>query len=164
MTWHRRRGAASQRNVGSVSTEAAGTAPRDEGPDVLVPPTVVDKMRELDAGAAAAVARTILRIPSARGEPIPLHVPGDPPGTVYWALDPGTSGAPVVIYREALPSEEGKWRVTALMDPAAYRAYSNGLADDTVVQGVAAIVAAGTVSANASASAKVNRTSRTLGG
>jgi hypothetical protein len=67
---------------------------------------------------------------------------------VYWALDPGTSGAPVVIYREALPSEEGKWRVTALMDKAPYRAYSNGLADDTVVQGVAAIVAAGTVSAN----------------
>ena len=164
MTWHRRRRAASQHNLGSMSTEAAGTAPRDEGPDVLVPPTVVDKMRELDAGAAAAVARTILRIPSARGVPIPLHVPGDPPGTVYWALDPGTSGAPVVIYREALPSEEGKWRVTALMDPAAYRAYSNGLADDTVVQGVAAIVAAGTVSANASASAEVNRTSRTLGG
>jgi hypothetical protein len=137
-----------------MSTEAAGTAPRNEESDVLVPPTVVDKMRELDAAAAAAVARTILRIPSARGEPIPLHVPGDPPGTVYWALDPGTSGAPVVIYRKSLPSEEGKWRVTALMDPAAYRAYSNGLADDTVVQGVAAAVAAGTVSANEYTSAK----------
>jgi hypothetical protein len=154
MTWHRRRRAATRHNLGSVSTEAAGTAPRDEGPDVLVPPTVVDKMRELDASAATAVARTILRIPSARGELIPLHVPGDPPGTVYWALDPGTSGAPVVIYRQALPSEEGKWRVTALMDPAAYRAYSNGLADDTVVQGVAAAVAAGTVSANEYTSAK----------
>jgi hypothetical protein len=113
-----------------------------------VPPTVVSKMRELDASAAASVARTILRIPSASGVPIPLNVPGDPPGTVYWALDPGTSGAPVVIYRESLPGEEGKWRVTALMDPAAYRAYSNGLAEDTVVQGVAAIVAAGTISAN----------------
>ena len=146
-------------NLGSVSTEAADTARRDEDSDVLVPQTVVDKMRELDASAAAAVARTILRIPSASGEPIPLDVPGDPPGTVYRALDPGTSGAPVVIYREALPGEEGKWRVTALMDPAAYRAYSNGLADDTVVQGVAAIVAAGAISASEYTSAKVNQTS-----
>jgi hypothetical protein len=150
---------AGRHNLGSVSTEAGDTARRDEGSDVLVPQTVVDKMRELDASAAAAVARTILRIPSASGEPIPLDVPGDPPGTVYRALDPGTSGAPVVIYREALPGEEGKWRVTALMDPAAYRAYSNGLADDTVVQGVAAIVAAGTISASEYTSAKVNRTS-----
>jgi hypothetical protein len=142
-----------------VSTKAADTARRDEDSEVLVPQTVVDKMRELDASAAAAVARTILRIPSASGEPIPLDVPGDPPGTVYRALDPGTSGAPVVIYREALPGEEGKWRVTALMDPAAYRAYSNGLADDTVVQGVAAIVAAGTISASEYTSAKVNQTS-----
>jgi len=146
--------AASQHNLGTVSTEAAYTAHGDEESEVLVPPTVVDKMRELDPSAAAAVARTIMRIPNARGEPIPLHVPGDPPGTVYWALDPGTSGAPVVIYRESLPSEEGKWRVTALMDPAAYRAYSNGLADDTVVQGVAAIVAAGSMSASEHTSAK----------
>ena len=150
---------AGRHNLGSVSTEAADTARRDEDSDVLVPQTVVDKMRELDASAAAAVARTILRIPSASGEPIPLDVPGDPPGTVYWALDPGTSGAPVVIYRESLPGEGGKWRVTALMDPAAYRAYSNGLADDTVVQGVAAIVAAGTISASEYTSAKVNQTS-----
>jgi hypothetical protein len=150
---------AGRHNLGSVSTEAADTARRDEDSDVLVPQTVVDKMRELDASAAAAVARTILRIPSASGEPIPLDVPGDPPGTVYRALDPGTSGAPVVIYREALPGEEGKWRVTALMDPAAYRAYSNGLADDTVVQGVAAIVAAGAISASEYTSAKVNQTS-----
>jgi len=137
-----------------VSTEAADTAPRDEESEVLVPQTVVDKMRELPSPAAAAVARTILRIPSARGEPIPLNVPGDPPGTVYWALDPGASGAPVVIYRKALPSEEGKWRVTALMDPAAYRAYGNGLADETVVQGVAAIVAAGAIAANEYTSTK----------
>jgi hypothetical protein len=120
---------------------------------------VVDKMRELDASAAAAVARTILRIPHASGAPIPLDVPGDPPGTVYWALDPGTSGAPVVIYRESQPGEGGKWRVAALMDPAAYRAYSNGLAEDTLVRGVAAIVAAGTISASEYTSAKVNRTS-----
>jgi hypothetical protein len=148
---------AGRHNLGSVSTEAADTARRDEDSDVLVPQTVVDKMRELDA--SAAVARTILRIPHASGVPIPLDVPGDPPGTVYWALDPGTSGAPVVIYREALPGEEGKWRVTALMDPAAYRAYSNGLAEDTLVRGVAAIVAAGTISASEYTSAKVNRTS-----
>ena len=150
---------AGRHNLGSVSTEAADTAPRDEDSEVLVPQTVVDKMRELDASAAAAVARTILRIPHASGVPIPLDVPGDPPGTVYWALDPGTSGAPVVIYRESQPGEGGKWRVAALMDPAAYRAYSNGLAEDTLVRGVAAIVAAGTISASEYTSAKVNRTS-----
>ena len=150
---------AGRHNLGSVSTETADTAPRDDDSEVLVPQTVVDKMRELDAGAAAAAARTILRIPHASGVPIPLDVPGDPPGTVYWALDPGTSGAPVVIYRESLPGEGGKWRVAALMDPAAYRAYSNGLAEDALVRGVAAIVAAGTVSASEYTSAKVNRTS-----
>jgi hypothetical protein len=139
---------AGRHNLGRVSTEAADTAPRDEDSEVLVPQTVVDKMRELDASAAAVVARTILRIPHASGVPIPLDVPGDPPGTVYWALDPGTSGAPVVIYRESLPGEGGRWRVAALMDPAAYRAYSNGLAEDTLVRGVAAIVAAGTISAS----------------
>ena len=150
---------AGRHNLGSVSTEAADTAPGDEDSEVLVPQTVVDKMRELDASAAAAVARTILRIPHASGVPIPLDVPGDPPGTVYWALDPGTSGAPVVIYRESQPGEGGKWRVAALMDPAAYRAYSDGLAEDALVRGVAAIVAAGTVSASEYTSAKVNRTS-----
>jgi hypothetical protein len=137
-----------------VSAEAAGTAARDESSDVVVPPTVVSKMRELSAAAAAAVARTIVRIPSASGVPIPLDVPGDPPGTVYRALDPGTSGAPVVIYRESLPGEAGRWRVTALMGAGAYRAYSNGLADEPVVQGVAAIVAASTISANEYPSAK----------
>ena len=159
MIWHHRHQPASQHNLGTVSTEAADTAPRDEDSEVLVPQTVLDKMRELDASAAAAVARTILRIPHACGVPIPLDVPGDPPGTVYWALDPGTSGAPVVIYRESQPGEGGKWRVAALMDPAAYRAYSNGLAEDALVRGVAAIVAAGTVSASEYTSAKVNRTS-----
>ena len=159
MTWAPSTPGAGRHNLGDVSTEAADTAPRDEDSEVLVPQTVLDKMRELDASAAAAVARTILRIPHASGVPIPLDVPGDPPGTVYWALDPGTSGAPVVIYRESQPGEGGKWRVAALMDPGAYRAYSNGLAEDTLVRGVAAIVAAGTISASEHTSAKVNRTS-----
>ena len=131
-----------------MSTAAAGAGPADQGSDVLVAQVVVDKMRELDPGAAAAVARAILRIPDAAGVPIPLNVPGDPAGTVYRALRPDADGAPVVIYREALPGEDGRWRVTTLMDPAAYRAYSNGLADDPVVQGVATIVAEGTVTAS----------------
>ncbi|HKA94945.1 MAG TPA: hypothetical protein VKD66_01665 [Streptosporangiaceae bacterium] len=135
-----------------MSTAAAGAGPADQGSDVLVAQVVVDKMRELDPGAAAAVARAILRIPDAAGAPIPLNVPGDPPGTVYRALSPDADGAPVVIYREALPGEDGRWRVTTLMDPAAYRAYSNGLADDPVVQGVATIVAEGTVTASEHAS------------
>lgn len=135
-----------------MSTEAAGAGSSDQGSDVLVAQVVVDRMHQLEPGVAAAVARTILRIPDAAGVPIPLNVPGDPPGTVYWALSPDTGGAPVVIYRKALPGEDGRWRVTTLMDPAAYRAYSNGLADDPVVQGVATIVAEGTVSASEHAS------------
>ena len=135
-----------------MSTEAAGAGPREQDADVLVAQVVVDKMHQLDPGVAAAVARTILRVPDAAGVPIPLNVPGDPAGTVYWALSPGTDGAPVVIYRKALPGEDGSWRVTTLMDPAAYRAYSNGLANDPVVQGVATIVAEGTVTASEHAS------------
>ena len=135
-----------------MSTEAAGAGPKDQGADVLVGQAVVDKMHQLDPRVAAAVARAILRIPDAAGVPIPLNVPGDPPGTVYWALSADTDGAPVVIYRKALPGEDGRWRATTLMDPAAYRAYSNGLADDPVVQGVAAIVAEGTIPASGHAS------------
>jgi len=131
-----------------VSTEAADAGSREQDADVLVAQIVVDKMHQLDRGVAAAVARTILRVPDAAGVPIPLNVPGDPAGTVYWALSPGTGGAPVVIYRKVLPGEDGRWRVTTLMDPAAYRAYSNGLANDPVVQGVATIVAEGTVTAS----------------
>jgi hypothetical protein len=101
-------------------------------------------MRELPDRAASEVARTILRIPAAQGEPIRLNVPGDPPGTRYWALIPGYKRAPVVIYRESLPGEEGRWLVTALMDQMAYFQYSrHGLADSNVVQGVATAVAVG---------------------
>ena len=139
---------ASQHNLGSVSTEAAGGARRPEDSDVLVAETVLRRMRELsatDARAAHNVADTILDIPHTRGQPVRLTVPGDPPGTRYWAQIPSDRHAPVVIYRESLPGEEGRWLVTALMDQDAYVAYRDGLADNVVVQGVAAAVAAGTV-------------------
>jgi hypothetical protein len=62
-------------------------------------------------------------------------------------VDPGAH-APVVIYRAALDDEEGDWLVTTLMDRDAFGHYSRGLADDTVVQGVAAAVVQGTISAS----------------
>ena len=145
MTWARRgHPPAEPHTLRSVSTEPAGTSPRDEDSDVRVPDTVLTKMRELPDRAASQVDRTILSIPAAEGEPIRLNVPGDPPGTRYWALIPGYELAPVVIYRRSLPSEEGRWLVTALMDQRAYFEYSHhGLADSNVVQGVATAVAVG---------------------
>jgi hypothetical protein len=125
-----------------MTTEAADATPEDAAADVLVPETVIGKMRdELLPSTAKAVAQAIMRIPKAQGTVITLNVPGDPEGIQYRALLPPGSETPAVIYRDALPGETGKWRVTALMDRDAYVAYSKGLADDAVVQGVAAAVA-----------------------
>jgi hypothetical protein len=129
-----------------MSAEAAGTPPADENPDVLVAEPVIARLHGLASGDAAAVARAILQLPRGRSEPIRLSVPGDPPGTVYFALiPPGSREAPVVIYRESLRDESGKWLVTALMDRDAYSQYTHGLADNEFVQGLARVVAAGTM-------------------
>src|SRR6202042_3897737 len=103
-------------NLGSMSAEAEGSPPADENPDVLVADPVIARLDDLPRDDAAAVARAILHLPRGRSEPIRLNVPGDPPGIVYFALVPGSREAPVAIYRESLPAEQGKWRVTALMD------------------------------------------------
>jgi hypothetical protein len=135
-----------QHSLGSVSTGATETAPGGEESGVRVSQPVLDKMRRLDTRQSALVAKAILAIPE-DGKPIPLNVPGDPPGTTYYGIDPGAR-VPAVIYRAALPDEEGRWLVTALMDRQAFRMYSSGLSDNTVVQGVAGVVAAGTISAS----------------
>jgi hypothetical protein len=132
-----------------MSTEAVAGAHQDEDPDVLVSDTVLGRIRALSASERVPVARAILRIRGDGGEPISLAVPGDPPGTQYQALVPDSEKAPVIIYRRSLPGEKGRWLVTALMDQDAYREYSHGLAKNAVVQGVATIVAAATVTATA---------------
>lgn len=145
---HRGRQDARQHNLGTMSAEAAGTPPAEKNPDVLVADPVIDRLDRMDSDDAAVVARAILQLPRGRSEPIWLNVPGDPPGTVYFALIPaGSRHAPVAIYREQR-GRPGKWLVTALMDQGAYYQYRNGLADDTFVQGLARAVAAGTASTN----------------
>jgi hypothetical protein len=125
---------------------AVGTRP-DDDQGIRVAKGVVDKLRELDRSISSDIAHAIQSIPDTHARRILLKVPGDPPDTPYWALELRRAEAPVIIYRAALPDENGGWLVTALMDRHAYRRYSGGLEGNTVVQGVAAVVAAGTISA-----------------
>jgi hypothetical protein len=143
------RSTASQRNLGGMSADAADAPSTGSGSTVLVSQAVLDKMRdELPPATARAVAQAIVQIPQRQGVPMRLKVPGDPPGTQYYALLARGAPAPVVIYREALPGENGGWVVTALMNHDSYDQYRHGLADDPTVQGVAAaIAAAGTIPA-----------------
>ena len=126
-----------------VSTAAAETASEVSGVQVAQP--VLRKLRSMERQVAAAVTRTILRIPQDTGKPIRLDVPDDPPGREYLALLPDLQEAPAVIYRRENPG----WLVTALMDRDKYRAYrqaeQKGLLDDPVVRfaATAALVAAG---------------------
>jgi hypothetical protein len=145
MIGRRGREAAGEHNLRRVSMGASSVEAQDPG--VLVSPTVTERMRDLLPQDAAAVARAILKVPQRQSERIRLYVPGDPPGTEYFALMPASPQAPVVIYRGHLPGESGKWLVTALMDRDSYRQYRH-VADNAVVQGVAAVVAAGTVVAS----------------
>ncbi len=134
-------------SLGVVTAEQA--EPQDE---VLVSPDVIAKMRTLPRTVAAAVADTILRIPSSSGHPFRFEVPGDPPDTKYQALAPKMEQAPAVIYRATMGDEHGRWLVTALLDRAAYNAYTGRLADNSFVQGLASAVAVGgTISATGDA-------------
>ena len=132
--------------LGTMTADPAGAARESEAHGVLMAEAVLQRMRRvLPNDQAASGAQAILEIPSTQAVPIRLEVPGDPPGTQYWALTPGLRTAPVVIYRKKLRAENGEWLVTTLMDRDAYREYSGGLADNSVVQGVASIVAAGRI-------------------
>lgn len=127
-----------------MSAEAADTATNGPASGVLVSQAVLNKMQDLPGAVARAVAEAIVQIPVVAHVPIRLDVPGDPPGTQYFALSPRGTPRPVVIYRESLPDESGRWLVTALMDQDAYDKYWRGLSDDVVVRGIASAVAAGT--------------------
>jgi hypothetical protein len=124
---------------------AEDAAPEAGRTDVLVSQIVIDRLSGEPPEVASAVASAILRIEPGTGRAIRLNVPGDPPGTRYWAVIPAHRQAPAVIYRETLPGEKGRVLVTALMDRDAFIEYVKGLEDNAVVQGVAAIVAAGTI-------------------
>jgi hypothetical protein len=130
-----------------MSAGAADVTPTASS-GVLVSHAVLDKMQDLPHAVARSVAEAIVQIPVERRVPIRLDVPGDPPGTRYFALIPRGDPRPVVIYREALRGENGRWLVTALMDQDAYDKYRHGLADDVMVQALAGAVAAGTVTSS----------------
>ncbi len=130
-----------------VHRESGREADPAPGSGVMVPDSVTSAIGELPAAQAENVARTILRIPAAPAQPIPLPVPGDPPGTAYWATEPADGVAPVVLYRATLPGEDGHFLVVALMDREAFRRYRS-VADEPLVQAVAASVAAATAALN----------------
>ena len=129
--------------------DPADAVPEAGHSDILVSQIVLDRLSHERGEIAVAVASAIIGIKAGTGRSIRLNVPGDPPGTPYWAVVPSHKDAPAVIYRTALPGEKGRLLVTALMDRQAYSEYVGGLEDNAVVQGVAAFVAAGTLSATA---------------
>jgi hypothetical protein len=120
----------------SMATAQAGSA--GLGQDVLVAREVLDEMHQLEPAIAEDVARAIQSIDAVQGEPIPLTVPGVPPGTEHFAIVPASEDAPVVIYRTMTENEPGRYRVTSLMDRAAYDAYrkavKSGLLDDETLK------------------------------
>jgi len=99
---------------------------------------VLDEMHQLEPAIAEDVARAIQSIDAVQGEPIPLTVPGVPPGTEHFAIVPASEDAPVVIYRTMTENEPGRYRVTSLMDRSAYDAYrkavKSGLLDDETLK------------------------------
>ena len=120
----------------SMATAQAGSA--GLGQDVLVAREVLDEMHQLEPAIAEDVARAIQSIDAVQGEPIPLTVPGVPPGTEHFAIVPASEDAPVVIYRTMTENEPGRYRVTSLMDRSAYDAYrkavKSGLLDDETLK------------------------------
>jgi hypothetical protein len=120
----------------SMATAEAGSAGLAQ--DVLVAREVLDEMHQLEPAIAEDVARAIQSIDAVRGEPIPLTVPGVPPGSEHFAIVPASEDAPVVIYRTMTENEPGRYRVTSLMDRAAYDAYrkavKSGLLDDETLK------------------------------
>jgi hypothetical protein len=147
ITGRRGQPAGREHTLGTVSA-AMAEPPAGDATQVRVSESVLRRLDELPRAEAAAVARVILNVPFPDAEPAEFDVPGDPPDTIYWAARPSALSAPVVIYRRALPGEQGKWLVAALIRPDAYRTYSLRPAADPLVKDVAAIVAAGTISAS----------------
>jgi hypothetical protein len=107
--------------VGSMSR-----VQRSAHSDVIVAPDVAKEFKQLyqsNRRAADATQEAMADIPHRR-EPIELHVPGDDPGTRYYAAVPDDTFAPVPIYRRARDDEEGAdWAVVVLFPGVAYQRY-----------------------------------------
>lgn len=126
---------------------ASADSPPASGIRVTRP--VMDELWKIaDPGEGAALRRYINSIPQAVGTPV--DIPGAPPGTQYLAIVPEESELPVIVYRPALPDEQGEWLVTALLPRETYQQQKQAekrglLQNDTVRAGIlaAALAAAG---------------------
>jgi hypothetical protein len=104
-------------------------------------------MRATDPRMAKMVDVAIRSIPSERGEPVRIDVPGLPPDREYRAIVPDTRSAPVVIYRRLRPDDsvDGDWLVTTLIDRDEYeeylRAERRGIVDNPAVRHITGSVA-----------------------
>src|SRR5690348_6920548 len=70
----------------------------------------------------SAVVQAIRRIGHETGVILRITTPG-PPGIPYLAMVPANADAPVVIYRELQPYEEGEYLVTAIVNRKIFDAY-----------------------------------------
>jgi hypothetical protein len=112
---------------------------------VVVADTVLAAMRGLPTAEARVVARAVLKVPAADVNDIGLVVPGDPEGTQYHGVYSDDAG-PVVLFRDALPGEDGRFVVAALMPRDALERWLPVAGDETA-RAVAGSVAALTVAA-----------------
>lgn len=119
-------------------------------PRIAVAQPVIQKIKALRADQAAAVQAAIRTIGIEPGEPVDL--PTARPGTPYQAQRPSLPEAPLLIYRQAQPGEQGDWLVVSLMTPDEWRQQkadeqSGALRDPAIREEirVAAGVAASTV-------------------
>ena len=113
---------------------------RPENQSILLSKVFTDNLERLSAERQRHIATAVARILTEPGIPVPLTVPGDPPGTQYYAIVPHGDLTPVPIYRDTLDGEDGRYLVTTLMDRQSFNYYLRNGADP-VVRGVAASVA-----------------------
>ncbi len=88
-------------------------------PRIAVVQPVIQAIDTLRADQAAAVRTAIRAIGIEPGEPVDL--PTAPAGYPYQAQRPPLATAPVLIYRESRPDEQGDWLVVSLMTPEEFR-------------------------------------------
>ena len=133
-------------------------------PRIAVVRPVMDGINALPADQANAVRAAIRTIGIERGEPIDL--PTAPDGFPYRAQRPHLATAPLVIYRESQPGEQGDYLVVSLMTPEAFRQQkrdelSAALRNPEVRREIA--VAAGTAATTVSAEPGTSRIAPSAG-
>ena len=83
---------------------------------------VVDALSHLSERSMSAVAQAIRRIGDENGVILRITTPSAP-GIPYLAMVPANADAPVVIYRELQPYEEGEYLVTAIVNRKTFDEY-----------------------------------------